>query len=72
MGHPEHHRRLLAVRHRRHRLRNRSTSLVASGQIGAATEASRKALRWMIASFLTLPLCLALMIGYALIARGMA
>jgi hypothetical protein len=51
---------------------NRSTSLVASGQIGAATEASRKALRWMIASFLTLPLCLALMIGYALIARGMA
>ncbi|TIK68167.1 CD225/dispanin family protein [Stenotrophomonas maltophilia] len=51
---------------------NRSTSLVASGQIGAATEASRKALRWMIASFVTLPLCLALMIGYALIARGMA
>jgi uncharacterized membrane protein YjgN (DUF898 family) len=48
---------------------NRSTSLVASSQIGAATEASRKALRWMIASFLTLPLCLALMIGYALIAR---
>ncbi|PTA72838.1 hypothetical protein C9412_05185 [Stenotrophomonas sp. Nf1] len=49
---------------------NRTSSLVAAGQIGAATVASRKALRWLIASFVTLPLCVLLLVGYALILRA--
>ncbi|MBA0446445.1 CD225/dispanin family protein [Stenotrophomonas maltophilia] len=49
---------------------NRTSSLVAAGQIGPATVASRKALRWMIASFVTLPLCVVLLVGYALILRA--
>jgi hypothetical protein len=32
--------------------------------------ASRKALRWMIASFVTEPLCVLLLVGYALILRA--
>ncbi|HDS1101821.1 CD225/dispanin family protein [Stenotrophomonas maltophilia] len=49
---------------------NRTSSLLAAGQIGAATVASRKALRWLIASFVTLPLCVLLLVGYALILRA--
>ncbi|WP_164087949.1 CD225/dispanin family protein [Stenotrophomonas maltophilia] len=49
---------------------NRTSSLLAAGQIGPATVASRKALRWMIASFVTLPLCVLLLVGYALILRA--
>ena len=51
---------------------NKTSSLNATGQTGPASIASRKALRWMIASFVTLPALLVVLIGYGLITRVMA
>jgi len=50
---------------------NKTSSLKATGQMAPAAIASRKTLRWMIASFVTLPTLVVLLIGYGLINRAM-
>lgn len=50
---------------------NKTSSLKATGQMGPAAVTSRKALRWMIASFVTLPALLVVLIGWGLINRAL-
>lgn len=48
---------------------NRVASHRLAGNMALATAASRKALRWSIASLATLPLLLVVLIGYGLLLR---
>lgn len=50
---------------------SRTSGLNAAGQNDLAAISSRKALRWMIASFVTLPALLVVLVAYALIKRAM-